>query len=424
MSNLKVAKLIMVAVNDEESVKKGNAKQNNKYYHMFERDGGTFDVEFGRVDSTCQTTSYPMSKWDSTIKSKIKKGYKDVTHLFAELDESSTPDRVVGIADTKVNKLFTSLQNYANKSIQENYNVSSAKVTQKMIDEAQSYVNDLVNHVKTQSTVAAFNKTLLDLYHVIPRKMGNVQTHLVPDKNGLTLSDSTALKRAEELVESEQSTLDVMAGQVSINTKTDEDSTPTEKKTILDILGLQVELASDADIKMIKEMMGPNARQFKSAYVVKNKATQSKFEKQVDQANNKKTELLWHGSRNQNWLNIISTGLLIRPAGAIHTGSMFGDGIYHSNVCQKSIGYTSLSGSYWAKGSDKSAYLALYSVHVGNQKHITRHNSSHYKLCYSVIQQEGCDSVYAHGGADLRNDEFITYQAQQCTISYLVEISN
>jgi len=29
--------------------------------------------------------------------------------------------------------------------------------------------------------------------------------------------------------------------------------------------------------------------------------------------------------------------------------------------------------------------------------------------------------VYAHGGADLRNDEFIIYDGKQCTIAYLIE---
>jgi hypothetical protein len=41
-----------------------------------------------------------------------------------------------------------------------------------------------------------------------------------------------------------------------------------------------------------------------------------------------KERLYWHGSRNENWFNIMQTGLLIRPSGAVHTGSMFGDGIY------------------------------------------------------------------------------------------------
>ena len=111
-------------------------------------------------------------------------------------------------------------------------------------------------------------------------------------------------------------------------------------------------------------------------------------------------------------------------AGAVHTGSMFGDGIYGANKAQKSIGYTSLRGSYWASGSDNKAYLALFDFHVGNEKHIKNHTSDCYTLNKSRLEKEGFDSVYAHGGADLRNDEFIVYDAAQVTVKYLVEISN
>ena len=71
---------------------------------------------------------------------------------------------------------------------------------------------------------------------------------------------------------------------------------------------------------------------------------------------------------------------MIRPSGAIHTGSMFGDGIYFANKAQKSIGYSSLRGSYWTNGGSNKGYLALFDVHVGNQKHIKTHDSSCYKL--------------------------------------------
>ena len=56
---------------------------NNKFYKMTEQSDGTIAVEYGRVDATKQTTSYPISKWDSLIKSKVKKGYKDITDLVA-----------------------------------------------------------------------------------------------------------------------------------------------------------------------------------------------------------------------------------------------------------------------------------------------------------------------------------------------------
>lgn len=133
-----------------------------------------------------------------------------------------------------------------------------------------------------------------------------------------------------------------------------------------------------------------------------------------------KEDLLWHGSRNQNWFNILQTGLLIRPSGAIYTGSMFSDGLYFANKARKSIGYTSLSGSYWAGGNNSKSLLAIFKVNVGNQKHIYKHDSS----CYNITEKNllPYNSVYAHGGADLRNDEFIVYNPNRCTIKYLVEI--
>jgi poly [ADP-ribose] polymerase len=115
---------------------------------------------------------------------------------------------------------------------------------------------------------------------------------------------------------------------------------------------------------------------------------------------------------------------MIRPSGAVYTGSMFGDSLYFASKSQKSIGYTSLRGSYWANGGDNKAFLALFDVHIGEQKHIYKHDSSCYKLNYKDLQAEGFDSVYAHGGADLRNDEFMVYSPQQCTISHLIEISS
>jgi poly [ADP-ribose] polymerase len=144
----------------------------------------------------------------------------------------------------------------------------------------------------------------------------------------------------------------------------------------------------------------------------------------LEKALDKKKRLYFHGSRNENWFNILQTGLLIRPSGAVHTGSMFGDGIYFADKAQKSIGYTSLNGSYWARGGDNKAFLALFDVHLGKQKEILHHDSSCYSLSDKVLKKDGYDSVFAKGGADLRNNEFIVYNSAQCTVSHLIEIGN
>ena len=57
---------------------------NNKFYRMIEN-GDTFEAQYGRVGSSYQTKTYPMYKWESTYKSKLKKGYEDKTDLVANL---------------------------------------------------------------------------------------------------------------------------------------------------------------------------------------------------------------------------------------------------------------------------------------------------------------------------------------------------
>ncbi len=63
-----------------------NGINSNKYYNM-ELVGSTINVEYGRVGVTKQKETYPASRWDSILKSKIKKGYTDMT-----LKQECTPE--------------------------------------------------------------------------------------------------------------------------------------------------------------------------------------------------------------------------------------------------------------------------------------------------------------------------------------------
>jgi len=393
---------------------KVTAENNNKYYHMFEQTDGTFKAEYGRVEKTKQIEIYDMSRWDEKFREKLKKKYQDVTHLFADIVTS--PGGVLSfsnITNSQVKKLIDILQGYANRSIQANYSVSAESVTEIQVAAAQTLVDEISALVKIGTKADTINPLLLKLYTIIPRQMKQVQTHLF---NNIT-SDAS-LKEAEMKIDAEQSTLDVMAGQVALN-KGKKKGATTAPVSMLEAMGLEVEEASASEIAKIKKLLGPNVNQFKSAFKVVNKKTEAAFKNRVASAKDKKVELFWHGSRNENWLNILSTGLLIRPSGAVHTGSMFGDGIYGANKAQKSIGYTSHSGSYWAKGSDSRAYLALFDFHVGNQKIVTSSCSS---LTERKLKAEGFDSVYAKAGHSLRNDEFIVYNTTAVTVRFIVEI--
>ena len=394
-----------------------SAENNNKYYNMSENADSTFTATYGRVEKTAQTTNYAMYEWDKVYRSKVKKGYTDVTELYVEESKKDSKSTMGEIQNRIVKRLMDELQAFASNSIKENYSVSSNKVTQAMVDRAQLVINELRNMLTIGAKKDTLNAKLIELYQVIPRQMSKVQYHLFQND----MHYQKDLDEAGAKMKDEQDTLDVMAGQVIINVSSDDDDgEPVEN--ILQLMKLEVEEVDAADIDIIKKLMGPSKDRFKKAFRANNIETRKKFERYSASDSNKQIELFWHGSRNQNWLNIMKTGLLIRPSGAIHTGSMFGDGIYFADKAQKSIGYSSLSGSRWTNGSSNKGFLALYEVNVGKQKKIKHHTSSCYSLSESILKKEGYDSVFAQGGADLVNNEYIVYRSERCTIKYLVEL--
>lgn len=433
-NGLRYAKLIHVSVDN------GKTDNSNKVYIMEEMADGRIKCEYGRVGKSLVTEYKPSNKWDSVLRQKLSKakGYTDVTELLVtkeEVIDDSTPkdNKVDAIKDAMVKKLVEELMAFANKSIQKNYKVTQEAVSEQQVNAAQDVITQITALVKIGVDIKHVNDLLLKLYTIIPRRMDNVKNHLM---SAITSKDSLAT--AQRIVDNEQSALDTMAGQVELikqqkeaAAKAKADAVETKGKkakakevTILDQMGLSIEVEKDKEtLDLIKKLMGSNANQMKKVYKVVNNKTQVKFDAHYKKAEVKKKRLYWHGSRNENWFNILQTGLLIRPSGAVYTGSMFGDGIYFADKAQKSIGYTSLRGSYWAHGGDNKAFLALFDVHVGKQKEILHHDSSCYSLSDKVMKQEGFDSVFAKGGADLRNNEYIIYKGEQCTVSHLIEIS-
>ena len=119
----------------------------------------------------------------------------------------------------------------------------------------------------------------------------------------------------------------------------------------------------------------------------------------------------------------MDSGLVLRPANAVITGKMFGYGLYFADKAKKSYGYTSGRGSYWARGSSNRAFMTLYDVHLGNSLKIKHHESWCYDLTESKLKARGdYDSLFALGGADLRNNEYIVYNQSQCTARFFVEL--
>jgi poly [ADP-ribose] polymerase 2/3/4 len=389
---MKTCKLMLVSANN-----------NNKFYDMKEIGDGTFQVEFGRVGMMPRSKSYPMSKWNSVYREKVGKGYKDNTTLFIENTEVESQWDIDNIS---VKELVQKLITLAKTNVSQNYNVSSKSVTKTQLDQAQTLLDRLSNEYQNLG-ISSINDLLIELYHIIPRKMKHIKDHIFETKD---------IELVRKKIFNEQSTLDVLSGQVLTGVHNGE-------KINLQDRDLFIDVADQFEIKMIKDMMEDSSGQFTRAFKVINLNKNNKFTDYVEQSSNKTTKLLWHGSRNENWWNIINTGLLIRPSNAVLTGSMFGEGIYFANKARKSIGYTSVNGSYWARGNEKLAYLSLFNVHTGLSYIVDRHDYSMSSMNKTKLLKLGnYNSLFAKKGADLRNDEIIVYDANQASINYIVEI--
>lgn len=392
----------------------------NKYYEMVPQGSG-FIVNYGRVGASPQVRSYSEYEFDKKYNEKIKKGYVDQTDLRKDLinvSKNEQKNKYLPIQDKEIAELIDYLQKVARQKIADNYTISTEKVTNAMVEEAQNKLNklsDLYNS-KFKDKKEKFNDTLLELFNILPRKMGCVVDYLAKDDKNETLS---------AIYIREQDLLNVMKGQVIQQTKeevTDTDvANPTE--TILQANGLTIEPINEQDKKIILKELGEIKDKFYKAWRVTNKATRERFNNEIEQATNKTTKLLWHGSKNENWFSIMSNGLLLNPNAAI-TGKMFGFGLYLGLQARKSFNYTSYEGSYWAHGKSDRAFMGLYDIHYGNPYIVDDFNSRYYKYNYEKLRENGdYNSLHADSSKGmLRNDEIIVYQESQADIRYLVEL--
>lgn len=387
---------------------------NNKYYDM-KPQGDMWVATYGRIGSGSQTRTYSKREWDKKYNEKIRKGYVDQTDLIQDLISTEKPEQAEykEIDNAVIAAIVERLQTMANNAISENYTVSSNKVTQAMVDEAQKIITGLLNI----TDVKTFNEELLKLFTTIPRKMGSVSSYIAKKD-----------KEFNKIIKREQDLLDIMKGQVvckQVITEVQKD-TPINDKTILEHLGLVFEECSADDIASIKVALGSCSDKFHKAWKVKNLRTQKRFDDFVKENDIKDVRLLFHGSRNENWWSIINSGLMLRPTNAVITGKMFGYGIYYAPKARKSLGYTSLSGSYWARGNSNSGFMALMDVAYGKPYDVYSFDSKYYNFNYETLQKNcpGANCLHAHEGSMLRNDEIIVYKEEQCTIKYLVELKN
>jgi len=147
--------------------------------------------------------------------------------------------------------------------------------------------------------------------------------------------------------------------------------------------------------------------------------------------------LLWHGSRSSNFIGILSEGLRVAPASALHSGAAYGKGIYFADMFAKSIGYC---GPIYGQ----SSFMLLCEVALGKMRSAAKTNSveelpqGYHSLCAKGSKRPSfSESIVLPNGVripigsvetsqDQRSytyySEYIVPDVSQVRIRYIVEI--
>ncbi len=377
----------------------------NKFYEMVPNGSG-FTVKYGRVGAKVTEVTYSAGDFDKKLREKLRKGYQDVTHLHKKSAEITWLKE----NDVACEDLISFLLSVCRQKIADNYDCSADAITPEMVDAAQQ----VLSAISVSDKSDRINEQLEKLFQILPRKMQNVSTYLV---------DSSYDKKAKERVlQREQDLLDTLAGQVKANAVTKKVAEEGKQTTLLGAFNTSIRIATDDEKKIVYEKLGSFKDKVYQVYAVTNNNTEEKFKKWS--GHGKKTNLLWHGSRTENWLSIAATGLSLTP-NAVITGKMFGYGIYFAPSPNKSAGYTDKKGSRWANGHGGRSFLGLFEVHTGKSWKVSTHEYDYCSMNLDRLHKKGdYDSMWADSSKGmLHADEVIVYDDSQASIRFLVELN-
>lgn len=403
---------------------------NNKFYIIYEMPDRSIEAIYGRVG-----TAHPAHKhyesWEkdfySLKDSKERKGYKDVTALHSNKKATTTTKiddlDYKPVDDKEVHELITQLIKESRDFMARNYEITAEEITQKLIDETEDDLSILANIASTAYSsdaekLSRFNIALQTLMTDNQRKMNKVADHL-----------ATSVNDFADIIEREQDMLDNLKGQMQ-NKQQNQQITPSKQKdiTVLEAKGLQMRPVTYKEEDQIlahlgRDYHGSVERRYVRGFAVENAATRQAYEKfKADNDIGKDgVKLFYHGSKVENWYSIMKQGLSLNPNASV-TGKMFGNGLYFASECRKSLNYMDTKHSRWNNGNRDSGYTAIYAVALGKCYMPTGCLSSSFDK--TDVNRLGYDSVYAEKSrAGLQNDEYVVYDASQCTIKYLCEFT-
>lgn len=379
-----------------------NSESNNYKFYWLRPQNDGINATYGRIGAAngemfgARSLKQPYESYVYWIRyyEKLSKGYTDQTDIYLtkKTPKKKAKKTKTGPVNTVSEKLYQQLFRYARHVVSSS--LINKDVTLAQIKESKRILSQLGQ----RKTVNGFNTQLLKLLAICPRRIAKVSDLLAYDKTDFA-----------EIVMREENLIAAMEGSVSNNIVITNDSFAS--------FGIEVYEATDKQKQQVLAHLSDSLKgKVKTVYRVVPKKQKERFDKYLEKNHIKKVMQLWHGSRNENWLSIMNSGLSLNP-NAVITGKMFGNGIYFAQSSMKSWNYTSYRGTYWANGNDTVGFMGLYATAYGTPLDVS--SSGNYNQ--SALQRQNCNCVHAHAGTQLRNDEIIFYDEAAMVLNYIVE---
>lgn len=350
---------------------------------------------------------------------KLNQGYQDMSDYTLEQEDTELnamfdQDDPAELAANLATDLYNKLRAYAKEALASQMDVNF--LTEKCPFTKSQVTNSwkILNSMGTCKTVKEFNDKLLKLISISPRKIDKyrgqtIQALLAPVAN-------TAEEQREifaNIIAREESLIQAMEAMVNtVNAR-------YSKSPVLSPFGnIEISEPEEKEIEMVKNHLSDKLKPLvKKVYRVHAVEQQEKYDLYRAKNNITETKLLWHGSRNENWISIIKKSLMLNP-NAVITGKMWGNGIYFAPSSMKSWGYT--SSGYWTGGNAGTVFMGLYETAYGTP-YIP---DQLMKGTKEFLNKEKANCIHANKGVcGLANDEIIFFDEDAVCIQYLVEFS-
>jgi poly [ADP-ribose] polymerase len=250
-----------------------------------------------------------------------------------------------------------------------------------------------------------------EFYTAIPHRIGRTRAAV-----------ATAVIDTLEAFEQKQDTLQLMKDMLQVNGEGGSvlfdakvDTEYEALKCHIDALDPKNPRYRELEDYVIKSQVKTKSIKVKNIFTLKRDAEWGEFTEPIGNQ-----RLLFHGSRIQNWVGILSRGILL-PKIVVSLGvnrtdaGWLGNGIYFGDAACTSAFYTT-------PGKKGTCFLTIARVALGKVKDYTKITygltapPKGFDSCHGVRCRRGVDSEFA-------DDEYVIYTTQQQRMEYLVEIT-